>query len=110
MGNSQANIVKTQLAYRDLRFCSPGNTIDDRILFCRGNNGVSFLGYNKSCTNPQLRFTLKASVQSQSVRSDRVSGPKSSARAKSVRFFSELLFPFCKICLLECLGDIFLKN
>lgn len=87
MGNSQANVVKTGLPYRDSRVCcSYKNKIDDKVLFV---NRVSFLGQNRSANlrKAQLRFCTKASVQSQPLPSDRDSGPLSSARPKSVIFF-----------------------
>ncbi|KAJ0035497.1 hypothetical protein Pint_25030 [Pistacia integerrima] len=74
MGNSQGNMVRTELAYRNLRFCCvPKN---DKLIFSRRNSGVCLVGQGSRWRKAQLRFTLKAVHSQPLVRSDRLSATK----------------------------------
>ncbi|KAK0607023.1 hypothetical protein LWI29_008030 [Acer saccharum] len=89
IGNSQATMVRAELGYRELgSFCLPRNNLQNKIL-CRRNDSVWFASRSARWRKAHLRFTVKA-VQSQPIRTDRVSGPTSASRPKSrdgVRLF-----------------------
>lgn len=81
--SSQAKISKTELGFRDLRFCF-GKSNDKNKIFSRKPNSVCFDSQISRLRKAGLRFTLKA------VHSDPILESKSRATSKSV---SSISFP-----------------
>lgn len=74
MGYSQGNMVRKELAYRNLRFyCVPRK---DELIFSRRNSGVCLMGQGSSWRKARLRFSLKAVHSQPVVRSDRLPATK----------------------------------
>lgn len=84
--SSQAKICKTELAYRDLRFCFGKNNDKSKIL-SRKPNSVCFESQTARFRKARLRFTLEA------VHSEAVLESKSSTGSNSVSF-NYLVFGF----------------
>ncbi|KDP40025.1 hypothetical protein JCGZ_02023 [Jatropha curcas] len=72
IGSSQANICRSEVAYKELRFCIP-----------RRNNSVSFFDLSKRSRKSGLRLTLNA-IRVETLRSDSRSGPQASSRSESL--------------------------
>ncbi|GLT99204.1 hypothetical protein SLE2022_166570 [Rubroshorea leprosula] len=77
IGSSQAQIWRTELGYRDFRFCFGKNDERNRIL-SRKTNHVCFVGQSTRWRNSRLQFAVKA------MKAEPVLASKPSIRSKSL--------------------------